>query len=296
MKINYWLYIVIFTAFLFQSCLSDIRTDYVKENGEKKENKAIGKNLLKDAWKAHGLDKVKAFETYQVIGKDEWRGFLGKLGKPWPNVESKMEFNFEIETFNSSVRFLDGKRKDDIAGLQSWHYYEIDEGGVAVEEKMNKRIRFGLSAYQYFFEMVDRLMSAPIITYAGETVFNDKDYELVFVTWHKQEPHRKHDQYLLYLNKETKMLDLAIYTLRENYLKMPGGQLIFGSIEFNDYRNTEGVQIPFQQTVYINAPNKDKSNVAHIFTVESFKFDAFSRVDLLPLDNINETGDSKTKG
>ena len=34
--------------------------------------------------------------------------------------------------------------------------------------KPNKRIKFGLAAFQYFGEMIDRLRSAPIISYAGE--------------------------------------------------------------------------------------------------------------------------------
>ncbi len=296
MKLNYWILILFITPFLFEGCLSDIRTPLIKEQGVQKNSENKGRKILEEAWVSQGGPNLQNYETYYVKGHDSWKGFLGKIGKPWPNSELNLEFKFEIESFNSSITFLDGSREGEKAGIQSWHYYESNKGELPKAKKLNKRIRFGLSAYQYFFEMVDRLKEAPIVLYAGEAEFDGKDYDLVFVTWHKPEPHRKHDQYLLYINKETRLLDLALYTLRENYLKAPGGQLLYGSIEFKNYKSVEGILAPFHQTIYLNAPNANKTNIAHEFTLDSFKFDSFERSELLPLQGIKETGNSKLKG
>ena len=233
---------------------------------------------------------------YQVLAEDHWKGFMGKLGKVWPNANSKLEFKFEVESFDSQVTFLDGKRQNLTAGLQSWNYYEIENDELPEKRRMEKRIRFGLSAYQYFFELLHRLRNAPIISWAGQEEFNDQLYDVLFITWEKPEPHKEHDQYKLLINQTTGLLDYAVYSLRENYLKMPGGQAFYGSIKLDDYRKVDGILIPYRQTVFLNAPKEKMEKHVHQLIVKDFKFDNFDMALLKPFGDIRKTGDSKAKG
>ncbi len=277
-------------------CKVDLRTRLIKNQGITEINEKRGKDILELAWETHGYDNLSHRKNYTFQGKDIWRGLFGRLGKPWPEAESNMLFRFEVGSFDSQVTYLDGKQMGITAGLQSWNYYEFERKNAAKKKKLNQRTRFALSAYHYFFELLDRLKRAPLISWAGEKQFNNEVYDVIFVTWKQVEPHMDNDQYILWINKETNMLDYAIYTVRENYLKIPGSRAFYGSIRFDDYRKVNGLMVPHVQTVFLNAPKKNIKRHVHRLTVSDFQFDAFDQELLKPFADVTSTGDSKTKG
>ena len=280
---------------LLQGCkLVDLQTKQVKDEGFETHNIEKGKALLENAWNAQGMDNLANYATYSVIAEDHWRGLLGKMGKVWPESRSDIELKYVVGTFDSQVTFLNGKEEGLTAGLQSWNYYEGRNGeALAFKEKADKRIRFGLSAFQYFFELADRLKRAPIVTYAGEKEHKGEVYDLVFATWETTKPHEGHDQYRLWLDKETGLIEYAEFTVRDQYMKMPGYKALYGSIYFSDFRDINGVNIPFEQSIYLNAPGKKESKYLHRLTVSEFTFDDFGATDLLVDPEILQVGDAK---
>jgi hypothetical protein len=196
-------------------------------------------------------------------------------------------------TFDSQVEFIDGKKKGEKRGLQSWNYYVIPAGDsiAKFKKKPHARTEFGLAAFHYFFELVDRLRKVDLITYAGEKEFNGKTYELVFVTWGKLKTHKKHDQYMLWINKQTSLLEYCEFTIHDSFL--PGGNTIPGSIEFTSLKEINGVKIPFEQYVYIGSPKKKHSKYLHKLTVTDFKFDSFDLEELYPNKDLKRNGDNK---
>ena len=283
-------------ALLLASCMADIRTPLLVTQGLTPDNETRGKALLEKTWQIHGFDQFNNYSHYSFEGKDIWKGMMGKMGKPWPEAQSNLSFKYAAKSFDAQVHFKNGKAKGTSAGLQSWNYYEIDDEGVLEFKEMNHRIRFGISAYHYFIEMLDRLKRAPIISYAGTHKFRETEYDLVFATWEQPEPHMEHDQYVLWVNRETGMLDFAVYSLRENYLKIPGYKMFYGSIEFSEYQNINGVLIPYQQTVYLNKPKKNRKRHIHRMTITDFQFESFKLEDLYPDPKIKYVGDNKKKG
>ncbi|WP_298537685.1 hypothetical protein [uncultured Algibacter sp.] len=289
--------LLIIATLLLSSCkIADMRTNSIKDNGISTEAYNKGKKILDETWYKHGFNKFSEHKTYSFNGSDTWKGLMGKMGKPWPEAKSNMNFKYEVGSFDSQVTYLDGKREGITAGLQSWNYYEMVSPREIDQLKMNKKVRFGLSAYHYFFEMLDRLKDVPIIQYGGEITFNGNDYNIVFATWNKVEPHKENDQYKLLINKKTGLLDYAIYSLRENYLKFPGSGSFYGSIKYDDYKEVDGILIPHKQTVFLNSPKENIKKHAHQLIVTDFKFDGFDSSLLKPLSDINPTGDSKIKG
>ncbi len=282
-------------SMLLQSCIADMRTKMIKKDGLSSLNVDKGKTLLNTTWEKHGFSNLANHKVYSLVAKDTWKGLMGKMGKPWPEVKSKLKLKYAINTFDSQVEFLDGKRKKTIAGLQSWQYYEQEQQKGLEFTKYNKRIAFGLSAYQYFFEMIDRLKRAPIISYAGERKFNNVTYNLVFITWKDPKPHMEHDQYMLWINKETQLLEYAVYSLRDNYLKIPGYKAFYASIKYDDYQKINGILIPHKQTVFLNKPSKKEKKNVHQLIVEDFKFDDFDINELYPNPEIEKLGDKKLK-
>ncbi len=281
------------TAVLMSSCIADMRTALIKDNGIPIDSETKGKSLLATTWDKHGFENLRNHRTYSFQGLDVWKGMMGRMGKPWPEAKSQLQFKYALGTFDSQVHFKDGKRQGVTAGLQSWQYYETEPGSEVKFKPYNPRIGFGLSAYHYFFEMLDRLKRAPIIAYAGERVFNGQPYDLVFATWEKPSPHMQHDQYILYINRNTLMLDYAVYSLRDNYLKIPGYKAFYGSVKFSDYREVNGVLIPHRQTVFLNQPKKKEKKHIHQLLVSNFQFDSFDIKELYPDSTLEKLGDSK---
>jgi len=286
------LILLIFIGFLLGGCMANLQPVLVKKHGVEKINAEKGKEILSKAWKTQGLNNLKSHQTYSFTATDSWKGMMGGIGKPWPEKRIQILFKYEVGTFNGQLNFLSGKRKGEIAGLQSWKYYEKNNNDLKFL-KTDKKIAFGLSAYQYFIELADRLRKAPIISFAGTKSFNDNNYNLVFVTWGKTAPHKEHDQYMLWINQKTDMLEYVEFTIRDNYLKMPGSGAFYGSIKYDDFKKINGVQIPHKQTVFMNAPKKKDKKRLHQLIITDFKFDEFGVEELYPDPNLKKLGDEK---
>lgn len=289
--------ILLFATILIQSCgIYDLRTKAIKRGGVTLENTNKGKEILHRAWEKQGYDKLSNHEVYSYHGSDVWKGLLGKMGQIWPDMKSEMDFKYQVGTFDGQVTFLDGKQSGDMAGLQNWNYYEISKQDTLFKEKDSKKNRrkvFGVAAFQYFTEMIDRIKNAPIINYAGEGEIRGKKYDLVFCTWDTPEPHMEHDQYVVWINKETGLMDFAQYTIRESYLKPPGYKMIGGGVEYTDFKEIDGVMIPHEQLVYaIKLRKKQKRNL-HRLIISDFEFDGFDVEDLIISKNIEKGGNFK---
>lgn len=285
------LFILTTSLILMVGCRSDIRTKMVKNETHSTDPVAKGKALLESAWKAQGFDKLHNHKVYSYQGYDVWQGFLGTVGKLWPEKKMTLDFKYEVGSFNGQVRYASGKKKGQIKGLQNWNYYEIE--GDTTFMKPNSKIQFGLSAFQYFNEMIDRLKHAPIIRYAGEDEMRGQKYDLVFCTWNSLKPDKDVDQYIAWINKETGLLDFTQYTIRENFLKMPGAKIFYGGVEYTNLKSVDGILIPHTQTVYAFNLKDNNKRFIHKLTVSDFKFDDFPVNDLHIDKRIAKGGDFK---
>ena len=288
-KISLLLIIVLIT----QSCASDIRTKLIKKEGITRLNTNKGKQLLEEAWEKQGLDKLSSHKSYKFKGIDTWRGFIGKKVKLWPEAKTEISFKYRIGTFDGQLEYLSGERKGYKAGLQNWNYYEIRPSGNIAFIKADPPVKFGLAAFQYFVEMLDRLKQTPIISYAGERNFRGKTYDMVFCTWNKAEPHAEADQYVVWINKETGLMELTQYTVRDNFNKTPGGKMAYGCVEYTDFRNINGILIPHVQTIYSFQPKEKQENFLHQLILSDFSFDSFPLKELTPNPQLPVGGDFK---
>ncbi len=271
----------------------DLQTKSIKKEGLQEAQVAAGKALLEKAWQAQGFDNLHNYTTYRVVAEDHWKGLFGRVGKVWPNTRTDLVLDYAINTFDSRVEFLNGKKEGTIAGLQSWQYYEQEaEHEVQFMEKADKNIRFGLAAFQYFFEFGDRLKRAPIITAIEPTERNGVTYDRVFVTWNQTKAHQGSDQYHVWISQETGLIEFAEFTVRDTPLKAPGTKAFYGSIHFADFRDIDGVLIPFEQYIFLNGVKKD-SKYLHKLTVSDFQFDAVEIAALRPNEQLIAVGDEK---
>ena len=287
---------LLISLLLFQGCMYDLSSKLIKRQGITIENTNKGEELLERAWRKQGYDKLEKHQVYSFHGSDTWRGVMGKMSQIWPSMKAEMEFKFQVGTFDGQVTFVNGEQSGDIAGIQNWNYYEIHNNDTLFKDKdarNNERQVLGLSAFQYFTEMISRIKNAPIISYAGEKEFRGKKYDLVFCTWGSEKPHNEDDQYIAWINKETGLMNFVQYTIREIYLRPPGYKMVGGGIEFADFRNIDGVMIPHDHLIYAIKLRKNQKNNLHRLILSDFEFDSFNVNDLRIDKNIKQGGDFK---
>lgn len=255
------LIIVLSTTLFLSSCIADLRTKDFKGTELESSKTEKGIKLLDEACRKQGMDKLHEHKTYTYTGTDDWKGRLGKTGKLWPNSNIKLQFKHEVGSFYAQVKFLDGKKAGDYAGLQNWKYYYAENGNSPKLQKTNEKIEFGISAYHYFSEMIDRLRSARIVSYMGEHEFNGKVYDKVFCTWNKPEAHREADQYVVWINRETGMTEYVTYTLRESYLRPPRYKSVYGGVQYSNFKEIDGIQIPHKHTIFFLRQKKERKEI-----------------------------------
>ena len=199
---------------------------------------------------------------------------------------------YTIGDFDGQVELLEGKNKGFIGGIQSFDYYEINEGKYDTDVKYDKRLKFGLAAYHYFFEMAARLRDATLIQYVGEETFKGEKMHKIFASWGTERT-RDYDQYVLFIDEKSGLDEGVTHTIRDSYL--PGAQPLHSSTRFDDYREIGGVMIPFSTTVQLFDLKDDINKYLHKFTLDSFSWDAVSVESIRPSKSIRAIGDDKPR-
>lgn len=278
---------------LLTSCSVNLLPATIKNNPNSNELENKGKEILAVSNEAHGTANLLKHDVYQLKGTDDWQGMMGGMGKLWPQKNTEISIKYGVNTFDAQLAFESGKTEQQVVGLQSWNYYEVEDNKPNFDVKDNDRNIFGMAAYQYFSELIGRMAQAEVIRYVEEKEFNGQQYDVIYVTWHQEAKDKEVDQYILYINKQTHLLDYVTYTIRDNYLKMPGANLFHGSTHFSDYRNIDGYMVPFTHTVFMNDPKTKESKYLHQLKLKSFTFDSFDKSELYPNESIESVGDSK---
>ncbi len=290
-------YLIVLAAIVtFYGCkISDIsHPDY----SDSVESTKKAEQLLQETINKQGFDVLKSKNLYQVEMTDHWPGLIGKMAKLWPDQLAELRVNYNYNTFDGQGVYLNGKRKGILIGVQSWHYYEkgkgktmpeLVEGGSAADKQ-----EFGLVVLHYFIELPYRLNNAPVKRYYGTRTHNGQKYDLVFVSWGDGTANAEYDQYILWINSETKLVDYCVFTLHDN--TNPLTRHKYGSIAYQDYRNEEGFMMPYKMPVLIDngvVTESSTEKYLHQFSIKKFKYDGFAETDLYPFENIKKQGDSK---
>lgn len=230
--------------FLFGGCgLADIRPATLIESGISADATRQGKELLGLATKAHGgLERWQAHKTAEVVFSDEWPGLIPRtFFMPWSGSKSSMRIHLLLGKDVSRLEFLEGDKRGEVWGLQNWATYRIAPG-AQVEFEADDTVKFWLPTVGYFFELPFRIGEADIIAFIGEHSFGGEKYDLVFASWKQAEPQKAIDQYVVWVNRKSRLVDYIQYTIRDMMASATG------YMHYSDYRNVQGIMVPFQMT------------------------------------------------
>ncbi|MEO1447903.1 MAG: hypothetical protein AAFV07_00150 [Bacteroidota bacterium] len=265
---------------------------------ESDQSEQIATRLLDEVIQTQGFSVLAAQNLYTFEVTDHWPGFMGKLARLWPEPETDLLVQYNFNTFDGRACFRSGSREGDVIGVQSWAYYEQVAGDSLARnrdtgEEANS-LEFGLVVLHYFLELPYRLRRAPIRRYYGERTLRGQTYDLVFATWKQEAPTPDFDQYILWINRETHLVDYCLYTLRDN--KNPLTRQKYGSIAYLDYVDAGGFLRPSRMPVMLDdgiIKAKSLEDYFHQFTLHSFSYGGFDEATLYPLENLPKQIDTK---
>ena len=229
----------------------DIRPDYL--DGEiTAADKAKGKALMNEMEAAYGSrDNWLAHGTVSFVQIADW--YEDKLGLAgWEELPQQLQMTCTLGTDNCKLNLLNGPNTDKIWNVENSEYYEMVQGGekgIKEDEKFMQKMVFK----NYWFQFPFRIGEAPIISYAGEGTVKGESYDLVYATWGSEKANRQYDQYILYLDKETRLVEWLHFTIRDKL------KFIHSTAQFTDFKTINGIVAPFNQYITTRSPEGDGS-------------------------------------
>lgn len=276
---NYLLKYALFLLLCSGCKIADLQTSVAKQH----PNETNARELLEAMAVAHGADKWSDVATYTVNFEDEFYGFFGKQGHPFPDHSIRFDLSYIPNSFDGQLKFVTSKKKGEIWGIQSWQTYR-QKVGEELAFKKDKEIAFWLPTYQYFLEFPARIQKATALAYAGRKEIGGVDCEGILASWNTTDVQKETDQYLIWINRKTKQIVKLEYTVREKF------KWLTGAAWYKGYKNYEGILLPSKMTVESNI--KKKGNL-HEMRILGFQKNSISKDQLQPNKQLENKGDAK---
>ncbi len=278
---------------LSQSCKSiDLRTTALKSNSIINSEQK-GKILLNEAKIIMGYDKLANTEVYEANTKFDWNGawLLMPMNAFPGNNGNALQLRLATNSFDGQVEYLEGRKESTIQGVQSWQGYKKKSNGDYLKLHEHDRYIWGLATYHYLMEAPMHLPDAEIIRYAGTKELEGIVYETVYVTWGSEEPNKKFDRFLVYINPKTKFIDLLEVTINDFFITMPKG-LRHATARYERKETSIGAYLPSNIIIQLKGPKKLESKVYSI-SLDNYRFNSFDKELLYPIDGLKSYGFSK---
>ena len=226
----------------------DIRPEYLEGKIAEKDY-VKGKALLNEMQVAYGgMDNWLAHKTGSYAQVADW--YDDKLGiAGWDELPQQFQMTSTLGTDDSEFTLLNGPNKGQTWGVQDWKAYQKKKNGER-EFIPNEKYQHKLIFKNYWFQFPFRIGEAPIIAYAGESTVNNKTYDLLYATWGSEAPNRQYDQYVLYLDQDTKFVEWLHFTLRDKF------NFIHPTAQFSDFKTINGIVAPFNQYITMGTPEE----------------------------------------
>ena len=190
--------------------MADIRNNIVKQ-GITEQSTAKGKELLGKYEEASGgFDKWSSYKTGTFTQTADWYG----KGKHWTIDPQQYSLTAELGTMDGELTLIDGPMAGKTWTTKAGKVHAIEENGDKVPD-YHEIMTHSFPYKTYWFQFPFKVREADFISYAGTREIEGQNYEALFVTWHSEEPNTEFDQYILYLNPDTYLLDYLEFTLRD---------------------------------------------------------------------------------
>ena len=249
---------IILIVFLFSCKLSNIYTESQNNNNNNKDVNTLIQRITNTYG---GLQNWKDVKTVSVILTDNWPSFHWRLlANPWREETTSFKFDWKPNSNNSRIEILTGKNKSKKYGIQNWSTYSVKDSVIVL--KKHKKIKFHLPTMEYFFEFPFRIQEANKLKYGGSKEVNGILYKTILMSWNTFEPQKKVDQYLIYINPKTFLIDYLEFTVRDQ------GKFTYATVHFEDFKKVKAFTFPHKITAYFQNKVPGKT-IGHQITVDT---------------------------
>jgi len=274
MKKSISLFLCILSILLLSGCVNVFKLADLKPDGYNfPNNKEKAQQLMKDMGAAHRIHMWDSLETYAVTFEDEFYGFFGKLSNPFKEQKIELYLNYIPHTSDGQLKILTGKEQGAVWGVQSLETYTKNETGQIIKEK-NKNLNFWIPVFQYFIEFPSRIQDASSVDYIGSKVINGIQTEGIIASWNSIDKQKDIDQYLIWIDANTKRIIKIEYTVRES------ARFVTGEASFLNYKEYNGMILPSELPV---TTNLTKNKLLHTMRINDFKANPLPIDMLMPL-------------
>ena len=223
---------------LLSNCrLSDLRTENILSAENPSSLAASARKIYQHSLAERG--GFAAFRTVRqkiLIGTDKWHSTWVRWLTPVTEAQQQFQATFQTDPYELEYRFLNGKRQDEIIGVDLNGTYVLAEGKRQYED--SSRIRLYLQPLRDYFEWPFTLFESPVLLYGGKKNINGRPYELIFATTGEPSPSNDQDQFLLYINAQTGTVDYLEFTLREL------ASFYRGALHYREFKIVNGLTVP----------------------------------------------------
>lgn len=262
---------VIFCALTLSACASgfkDLRPTEMRDASPTAEQVARGRALLdRAAERAGGRARFSQFDHLRASATDDWDSFLGELA--FLQYDKHQELDIWVKTPEIGDTFIDlknGSKKGQRWGVEDGAQYRIIDG---------KRVPDNEPLSGLFIKATGVLMALPIhlsyadqVAYVDDVEFEGATYHRVFATWEQMAPQEKFDHWLVWINRETGLIEQAEFTVREYEATTAFPVTRSGAYSMSDFREVDGMKIPHTiKTLF--ALGED---AVHVYKISDVKF------------------------
>jgi hypothetical protein len=198
----------------------------------------------------------------RVVGADIWNKPLFRWLTPLD--ENRQIFQAKLNIYHQGIvfTFLNGSKKGQVIGFDG-RSYSIADRQILYEERTSTALYLG--PLQSYLEWHQTLIRNPTLEFAGVEFISGTKHWVLYATEGDTQHLAEYDQFLIYVNGETKQVAFVEFTLRELMKSYKG------VVHYRDYRTVQGVRMPHFVGIAgtIEAPDYD-----HYLEIDQFVFSA----------------------
>ena len=214
--------------------LADIRNAHLKR-GIQATDREKGKALIRKLEEAcGGYQKWRSHDSANFIQSADW--YDNETN--WTTNPQDFEMTCVVGGSDGELTLLNGPK----AGTR-W----IIRNGVTlthdglIDQENHAMVWHKQDYKSYWFQFPFKIREADLISYAGQREIEGTTYNIVYATWHSEEPNSRYDQFMLYLNPETNLLEWLEFTIRDIF------PMATGISQFTNFQERNGIKLPMSQ-------------------------------------------------
>ncbi|MDW3650753.1 MAG: hypothetical protein R8P61_27000 [Bacteroidia bacterium] len=245
------LLLLIIAVFNTPFFLSDIRPDEFRGDYTLSHS---GRPFLEKSQLAHGMQKWMKQDSILFEIEHDIQNPLAKF-KLAPDDNSLHRYSMISFPKNRGSSYYRSTKTDPsyLIGKDEQGVYKESNGGRAYDQH---NIDFFYHAILHLFEFSFEMNSADILEYIGEKKMKANTYDLVFASWETIKPSADYDQYIIWINQETGLIDRFDATGR--------GIMPFAKAKVDfEYPDVKGAVI-FPNLVRVNSAGFDEKEIMRL--------------------------------